>query len=258
VNSARPAPELRVSRRSAVPRRWRRRYHRPITLASTTAPFGAGPSAPPLDGASASGAGGPESPTAASSAPPGAQRPVSRLRGAAVEVDARRAGRVAVVCCLVALAATAAVLFVAGARKNAQMTDLRAHGIPVEVTVTGCIGLMGGSGSNVAGFSCQGTFTFDGRRYTASVPDAGFHAQGSTMRAVTLADDPGLLATPGAGANGQASWRVFVVPTVLVLVLALLLGAIVVRRRRVRRAPVGPPAPSREPAGRALTSSDAE
>jgi len=44
--------------------------------------------------------------------------PVTTLRGAGVEVDGRRVGRVAAGACLVTLAVVVLVLFVAGARKN--------------------------------------------------------------------------------------------------------------------------------------------
>jgi len=89
---------------------------------------------------------------------------VTTLRGAAVDVDARRVARVLVGACLLALAALSATFFVVGASKNAQITDLREHGVPVEVTVTRCLGLLGGSGSNDAGYACRGSFTIGGHR----------------------------------------------------------------------------------------------
>ncbi|MGA2035977.1 MAG: hypothetical protein ABSH04_00090, partial [Acidimicrobiales bacterium] len=72
--------------------------------------------------------------------------PIMTLRGASVAVDARRVGRVVVGVCLVALAALVLVLFLAGIQKNAQINRLRKHGVAIDVTVSGCLGLMGGSG----------------------------------------------------------------------------------------------------------------
>ena len=72
------------------------------------------------------------------------------------------------------LAVLVVVFTVAGVHKNSQINRLRHDGVPVTVTVTNCLGLMGGSGSNAAGYSCTGTFTIDGTRYTESLPGTGF------------------------------------------------------------------------------------
>ena len=68
-----------------------------------------------------------------------------------MDVDVRRVTRVVVGLCLVSLFVSAAVLFVAGFHDNAQMNELRTDGVPVEITVAKCLGLLGGSGSNQAG-----------------------------------------------------------------------------------------------------------
>ena len=90
--------------------------------------------------------------------------------GAGVDVDPRRARQLVVAVCLVALAVVAVILLVAGLQKNAQADSLQQHGVPVTVTVTGCLGLLGGSGSNGAGYACKGTYTFDGRHYVRVHP----------------------------------------------------------------------------------------
>ncbi len=162
--------------------------------------------------------------------------PIMTLRGASVEVDVRRAGRVVVAICLAALAATAVVLFFAGIQKNAQITRLRQHGVAVEVTVSGCLGLMGGSGSNLAGYECKGTFTLAGRRYSDPIPGTVLYPPGARLRAVAVPEDPELLSTPRALATEHTSWRVFILPTVLLVILALLVGAMVMKRGSIGRA----------------------
>ncbi len=148
-----------------------------------TAPHSTTPSGPPPGGG-------------APSAPERAPEPTgTTLRGAGVDVDVRRVGRVAVGLCLVALAVVAAILFVVGAHKNAQITRLRQHGVPVTVTVTGCLGLLGGSGSNAAGYACKGRFVLDGHRYLESVPGNVLRPVGTKVRAVAAAGDPPLLST---------------------------------------------------------------
>ncbi len=139
-------------------------------------------------------------------------RPVTTLRGASVDVDPRRALRVVIAVCLVALTLVAVVLLVAGANKNAQSISLHDHGVPVSVTVTGCLGLLGGSGSNGAGYACKGSYTFDGHRYLQAIPGTTLLHPGDVVQGVIVPTDPGLLSTPAAVAGQQASWRVFIAP----------------------------------------------
>ena len=175
---------------------------------------------------------------------------LTTLRGAGVDVDVRRVGRVAVALCLVALAVVAVVLFVAGAHKNSQITRLRQDGVPVTVTVTGCLGLLGGSGSNAAGYACKGRFTLDGHRYVESVPGNVLRPVGTKVRAVAVAGDPPLLSTRHEVDTEHASGSVFIVPSILLVVLAVAVGALVVKKRRSGTAsPTEVPEAGRTPAG---------
>lgn len=166
----------------------------------------------------------------------GVSERIGTLRGAGVEADVRRVGRVVVGVCLVALAALVVVLFTAGADKNAQITRLRQHGVRVAVTVSGCLGLLGGSGSNAAGYACNGTFTLDGHRYSEAIPGNTFYRPRATVRAVTDPADPGLLSTAAMVATERPSWTVFILPGGLLALLALLVGVVLRRRRRPARA----------------------
>jgi hypothetical protein len=150
-------------------------------------------------------------------------------------VDARRTGHVAVVLGLGAVMVTAVFLVVAGIGRNTQIDRLRHHGVPVEVTVTGCRGLLGGSGSNGAGYACQGTFVLDGRRYRRAVPGNRLLAPGSQLSLLTVGDDPGLLADPTVVEAEHPSARVFVLPAVL-FTTAVAAGALALRRRKAQTA----------------------
>lgn len=161
---------------------------------------------------------------------------LTTLRGAGVDVNTRLAGRVVVALCLVALTVLMVILFVAGYHKNEQINRLRQHGVPVTVTVSGCLGLLGGSGSNPAGYACQGTFTLGGHRYRESIPGTALHPPGTKVLAVAVAGDPPLLSTRHAVATDRASAIVYVVPAILLVVLILLVGVVVVRRRSAKRA----------------------
>jgi hypothetical protein len=171
--------------------------------------------------------------------------PVMTLRGAGVDVNGRRVGRVVATVCLLALAVLVVVLFLAGVRKNEQITQLRQHGVAVEVTISGCLGLMGGSGSNLVGYACRGTFTLDGRRYNEAIPGNTLHPPGTTLQDLTVPGDPALLATARAVATEHPSRKVFILPTILLLSLALGVGALVLKRLHV-------PAASRR--GRSVTA----
>lgn len=155
------------------------------------------------------------------------------LRGATVGADGRRVATVLRRCTVLALVAVAAVLTVAGADKNAQVTDLRSHGIDVAVTVTACRGLLGGSGSNSVGYSCTGTYRVDGRSFTQGLPGSTLLAPGSRVTEVVAAGDPELLSSPALVAAERPSARVYLVPAVLLAtILALLLAPRASRRRR--------------------------
>jgi hypothetical protein len=170
-----------------------------------------------------------------------AEAPLSTLRGAGVDVNARLVGRAVVALCLVALATLVIIFTLAGVHKNSQINRLRHDGVPVDVTVAHCLGLLGGSGSNAAGYSCTGTFSADGRRHTETIPGTGFRAPGSSLRAVVVPGDPALLSPVNVLAGEHASWDVYLLPGVLLVVLALFSVAIVVRQGR--GAPTPPPRP---------------
>ncbi len=162
---------------------------------------------------------------------PGDQ-PVTTLRGATVNVDVRRAGHVVAAVCLIALAVTGGVLLFAGVRNNDQIDNLRHHGVPVAVTVDSCLGLMGGTGAQVAGYSCTGTYALDGTQYRQSIPGLAFHAPGSTLPGIAVPGDPRLLTTPDQLARQHASWRVFVIPGLLLLFVVVMLAGLLMRRSR--------------------------
>ena len=157
------------------------------------------------------------------------------LRGAPVAVNPRRVAQVAAGIVLTSLAVVTVLLFVAGAHRNAQIAELHRHGVPVEVTVTGCLGQLGGSGSNAAGYTCRGAFHVGGHRYVEVIPGDQLRRPGTTVRAVTVPDDPALLTTAAAARHERQSGRVFVVPSVLAVLFVVLAATAVAFERRSRR-----------------------
>ena len=159
------------------------------------------------------------------------------LRGASVSVDVRKVGRAIAAACLASSVVLSAALFLAGVRKNDRIDRLRREGVSVTVTVSGCRGLMGGSGSNLVGYECRGSFSLAGHRYDVTVPGGDAHATGSRVQAVALPDDPTVLSTPDAVAVQRPSAGVFIAPAALLfalLVAAFARAASAPARRRRR------------------------
>jgi hypothetical protein len=171
--------------------------------------------------------------------PDGADDPqrVAALRGAGVQVDAARVGHLAAILGLVAVMVVAAVLLAAGAKKNSQIDSLkRADVVPVDLTVTKCLALIGGTGQSPAGYECTGTYDVRGTTYSEGVPGSVQRAVGSTVHGIVAAGDPALFSTPQAVASEQASAvRVVVPAVVLVLAAGGLVWVVWRRRRRVVR-----------------------
>jgi len=163
-----------------------------------------------------------------------ADPPITTLRGATVAADPRRVGRFLIGACVAALAIAVVVLFVSGEQRNNQIAALKLHGVRVADTVSGCVEQLGGSGSNGVGYRCSGSYAIGGRVYEATLPGSAFHAPGSRIEAVVDASDPSVFSTVSTLDSEHVSASVFVAPIVMSVVLVLILGTILIRRRRVR------------------------
>jgi hypothetical protein len=160
--------------------------------------------------------------------------PVSTLRGATVSVDGRRARQVVVGLILATLAVLGVIFIVVGINKNDQINELKAHGVPVTYVVSKCLGLLGGSGSNGAGYSCQGSYMVDGRSFSENLPGSSLYAPGDRVKAISVRSDPTLLSTPAILDAEDASTSVFILPAVLLGACALLGLALLLQHRRHR------------------------
>lgn len=150
-------------------------------------------------------------------------------------VNTRWVGHVIAGVCLAVLATLVVVFFLAGLHKNAQISSLRQHGVTVDIKVTRCVGLIGGSGSNATGYSCRGTLTVNGQRHDEAIPGTAFLSPGQELRVVTVPGDPALLAPVRTVDHEHTSWTVFLVPAILLVgLLALIALLVVVPRRRGR------------------------
>jgi hypothetical protein len=161
--------------------------------------------------------------------------PLTRLRGAGVEADRHRVTRIVIAVVMSGLVVLVGVLYWAGAEKNSQILRLQRDGVPVAVTISGCVGLLGGSGSNAAGYSCRGSFSLSGRRYDEPIPGNQLHAPGTVLHAVVVPGDPSLVSPVGAIEAERASAQVFVLPSVLLALWTLALAVLLLRAKPWRR-----------------------
>jgi hypothetical protein len=178
--------------------------------------------------------------TAGSRPPASSSEPLTTLRGGSVSVDARRVRQVIVGLCMIALAALVIIFTIVGVNKNSQINRLHHDGVPINVTISGCSGLLGGSGSNVAGYACNATYSVHGHRYSEPLPGTSFYKPGATVHAVVVPSDPALVSPVSVESNQHASASVFIVPGVLLVVLVLLAALVLWLRRRSASAKVTP------------------
>ncbi len=144
---------------------------------------------------------------------------VGTLRGAGVDIDRRRgrAHRRSASCSSPWLR-RARPLRRGGPQEQPDRPTAQ-PGIPVEAKVVACLGLLGGSGSNAAGYACHATYVVGGHRYDEIRPrcrrcsNQGRRSKSSWPPA-TRACSP-----PRPCCRRAASWHVFILPGVLLLSL---------------------------------------
>jgi hypothetical protein len=161
------------------------------------------------------------------------------IRGGGGIVDTRGTVRVLVGACLVTLAVFVVVLTIGAVHKNSRIDDLQRRGVPVDVTVTSCFGILSGTGITVTTFQCSGSFELAGRSYHAVIAGSdNNHAVGDIVKAVADPKHPTSISTASSLATAHSSWRAFLVPAVLFVVLVVLAaGALWWSRRNSAQRP---------------------
>jgi S1-C subfamily serine protease len=168
----------------------------------------------------------------------------SYIRGGGGVIDPRRLFRVAVGSAIVALAVLVVVLAVEAAHKNARIDSLQRRGVPVDVTVTSCFGILSGTGITVTTFQCSGSFELAGHSYHAVIAGSDInHQPGDVVQAVADPKHPTSISLASSLVNAHSSWRPFIAPTVLFVVLVLLIAGALwwARRNSAQRPPDGDP-----------------
>ena len=158
-----------------------------------------------------------------------------RLRGADAPPVAGRFWAASGVVVLVLLAVVIVVSLLSAANDNARINRLRTSGVAVSVTVSNCIGNLGGSGSNAANYTCQGHYRVGATNYDETIDGlTSFVATGRHVAAVADPSNPSSITLASAVASSRASTARFVVPGLLGLVWFVVTVAYVRRWRRPR------------------------
>jgi hypothetical protein len=150
--------------------------------------------------------------------------------------DTRRVSRFVTVGCLLALAVLVMVLFVGAANKNTEDTLLQRVGVPVTVTVSGCVGNRSVTGHPADGFTCRGSFALHGQRHQDAIEGLSqSRPLGVTVRGIVDPSDPNILGWFPAVQRTPSAMSSFVALAVLLGVLVLLVPLAVWRARRANR-----------------------
>jgi len=143
----------------------------------------------------------------------------------------------------VALALSFAALIVnvvSTAHDNSRIERMKTHGIAVSVTVTRCIGNVGGSGSNGAGYRCHGDYSIAGITYHELIGSmTTFAASGTKVNSVADPSKPTTVILASALEKSTASSAAYV-PAGLFAIVLVALSMVFVRSTRRPRAKLPP------------------
>ncbi len=148
---------------------------------------------------------------------------MGRLRGAEVAVDPRTLRRRAALVGLVLLGALVVVLILVDWQWYSSQQELKEHGVPVTVVVSGCRAHLTGSGSTVDGYTCHGRFVLGGASHDEDIngTTANF-ALGTRVAALVQPGDPRNLSLASSVRHSSPSLLPFLVPALLCVALVVL------------------------------------
>jgi hypothetical protein len=155
------------------------------------------------------------------------EAPGGYIRGGGGVVDPRRLFRVLIGLAIGVLAVLVVVLAIQAANKNSRIDGLQRRGVPVDVTVTSCLGILSGTGITVTSFQCSGSFNLAGHTYNALIAGSNAnHQAGDVVKAVADPKHPTSVSLPSSLEKQQSSWRAFIGAGVLFVVLLLLVAGV--------------------------------
>lgn len=169
---------------------------------------------------------------------------VGALRGSAAVGVGRSFWLYAGAIALLVVAVAVIISFISASNDNARIDRMKSHGISVTVTVVNCIGNLGGSGSNGAGYTCRGNYRVNGVSYHEPIGSmTNFSSPGTTVSGVVDPSQHGTVILSSAIRDSSASSGVYVAPALFAaaFILLALFYARIVRRSRRRNDRSGAP-----------------
>ena len=134
-----------------------------------------------------------------------------------------------------ALLGLAVYLAALAARQDSRASQLREHGVPVDIVVTGCRGISSGVGMGIEYWQCRGSFVLEGRGYEAVLINGSraLIQPGEHLKGIDVPGRPDLLSTASSVRSAHGSGTEYGEAAALAAA-GLSLGAarvVVVRRR---------------------------
>jgi hypothetical protein len=144
--------------------------------------------------------------------------------------------RVLVAVTLVGLIALAGALTASVTGQNSRLSTLRNQGVPVQMTVTGCVAITSGIGMGVKYWECRGSYTLGGHTYNEVIGASRAHLPvGQQVSAIAVPGHPALVSTSTNVSQRHSSFTPYVTPIILAaLSVTGALGLILWSRRRRR------------------------
>lgn len=159
--------------------------------------------------------------------------------GGGVVLNGRRIAVVLGALGLAVLIAVTAFVASSAVSANSQIDRLRSQGVPVQMTVTGCLGISSGIGMGIEYWQCRGTYSLGGRTYEEII---GGQRQlldaGQRIAVVAVPGHPALVSIPQALRRRHSYTLAEVLAAVTVA--WMLAGVALVARDRRRRRPGRP------------------
>jgi hypothetical protein len=159
--------------------------------------------------------------------------------GAGLPASTGRVLRVALYAIVISLVGVTIGLGIVGAHHQSRSQRLRAHGVPVTITVTGCLGLVSGTGITPSNYICHGSFTLDGHHYDEVIHGSPTVLRtGQRLAGVDDAGSPSDLTLAGKAGSAQSTWQIYANTIYSGIALLLLAALTIWVSRRTDRDPL--------------------
>ncbi len=140
------------------------------------------------------------------------------LRGPEVAPPTRKLGIWLLFGCAVILIGVSVATLATAIGNASHVSRMKSQGVHVPATVTTCRGNLGGSGSNLASYTCYATYSARGQRYESVVGGLNtFTATGTHVSVVADPEDLAAIETTLLASSAESGPMTFAIPVLLFL-----------------------------------------